>query len=719
MKNIIKIFKRDMKSIIKNPVALLIIGGLCIIPSLYAWVNIKACWNPYENTSTIPVAVVNNDEGTTFKGKNLNIGNTVIEKLKNNHNIGWKFVNSKDANLGIVDGTYYAMIEIPEDFSSDFTSILSDKPKKPQITYKVDTKNNPVSGKITEVAKNTLVDQITSNFISSVNETVFSSLNNIGEDAEKNKQDIINLKNDIITMNKNMDLITTMLQSINENSSNLSSFLTEMKTTIPAVGNGIDTIAQSNENNKVLIKSTQDSLNNSFNNIELNLNSAKASVYKIQALVNNLNSSISEANSSNVNSNMAQINAETSILNNEINPVIDFLQQINNSTPNSGIQKVIDSLKNTQSSLNDEKNNINSLQQQFNKTNEINKDILNSINNNIANMNLQLINAANEYNTNTKNTLNSIANNLITSTNDASDLLKSAQDLNTQIDNLMGTSIDGSQLATKVSGDLNNRLLEFKDIINRLSDKLQLITNNDLIQIITILQSDPNFMGNFMSNPFNLKEESIYEIPNYGSGMAPIYTVLALWVGSLLLTSLLKTEVAYFEGSENLTLREKHFGKMLTFITLALIQGFIVSVGDRVLLGVYTVNTFLMIVFALATSITFSIITYTLVSILGNIGKAVAIVFMIVQLAGSGGTYPIQLDPLIFRILQPLFPFTYSISGFREAIAGPLISSVALDFVALIMISIVFILIGFFFKKPLHDTVHKFEIKFKESGIGE
>lgn len=133
MKNTLKVFKRDMKSILKNPVAMIVVIGICFIPSLYAWVNIKACWDPYENTSTIPIAVVNNDKGTTFNDKQLNIGNDVIKKLKDNHKIGWKFVNSKKAELGIVDGTYYATIEIPEDFSKDLTSLVSDKPKKPEI----------------------------------------------------------------------------------------------------------------------------------------------------------------------------------------------------------------------------------------------------------------------------------------------------------------------------------------------------------------------------------------------------------------------------------------------------------------------------------------------------------------------------------------------------------------------------------------------------------
>lgn len=719
MKNILKVFKRDMKSIAKNPIALLIVGGLCIIPSLYAWVNIKACWDPYENTSTIPVAVVNNDKKVIFKGKEINIGEEVMKKLKDNKKIGWTFVNSKSASLGVVDGTYYAAIEIPEDFSSSFISVLSDNPKKPQINYKVDTKANPVATKITGVAKNTLTEEITANFVETVNETIFSSLNDVGQNAEKNKQDIIKLKDNIIDMNKNMDLILDTLQNINTRSGDLSKFLTEIKSTMPSISSGLNSVIESNENTKNLIKATQNSMNSSFDNINITLSNSQASVYRIQASMKELNTITSDTASSKANSIIGQVTMEINNISNGVSSTVDFLQKVNEASPSGEVTKMIASLKNIQTSINDEKSRLENAITQISEANKINKNMLDSINNGITSINTEIINATKQYNTSARTSLNAIANNLVNATNDATDLLKSAKDLNNQIDVLMNTAIDGTNLANKVSGDMNYRLIEFKDTISKLSEKLQLVNNNDLVQIISILQSNPKFMGDFIADPINLREEAINSIPNYGSAMAPIYTVLALWVGCLLLTSLLKTSVAPFEGSENISLREKHFGKMLTFVTLASIQAFIMSVGDKVLLNVYTVSTTLMIIFAIISSITFAIITFTLVSILGNIGKAIAIVFMIIQLAGSGGTYPIQVDPLIFRILQPLFPFTYSVGGFREAIAGPLISSVVLDFTVLIMIAIVFVLIGFFFKEPLHNKIHKFEMRFEESGIGE
>lgn len=716
--NALKVYKRDMKSITKNLTTMLIIGGLCILPSLYAWININACWNPYENTGTIPVAIVNNDKGSTFKGKNMNMGKEIVNNLKKNHKIGWVFVNSRNANIGIIDGTYNAVIEIPENFTSSFTSILGKTPKKPEIIYKVNTKLNPVSSKITGAAKDTLSDTITTEFISTINKTIFSSLNEVGSSAEKNKSSIIKLKNNIIAINNNMNFILNSLNSINISSNNLNTFLTELQATMPDVNSSLNTIYNNNEDTKDIILKTQTTLNNSLSNIELNLNNASASAYKIQTLASSLNGNVSSSNSE-VYSTMANLNTELTNLSTSINAVTNFLQKINTLSSNKSINDMTAYLKTLQSSISDAKANISKLQNQFANSSSLNSALISSLNSNAAAINTQLVNASNIYNNSAKAALNGTAQNLIGAANDSASLINAAANLNSEISSLLKTGIDGSNLSSKISVDLKNRLLQFKDIISALSDKLQVTSNSDVIKIISVLQSNPNFMGSFVSTPFNIKNESIYNIPNYGSGMAPVYTVLAIWVGVLLLVALLKTKTADFDGSDKISIREKHFGKMLTFITLSLIQAFIVSVGDKLFLHVHTQSAALMIAFALMSGVTFSIIVYTLVSVLGNIGKAISIVFLIIQLAGSGSTYPIQVDPLFFRILQPMFPFTYSVGGFREAIAGPLVTSVAMDFTALTLISVVFILIGFFFKVPLDKPISKFEAGFEESGVGE
>ena len=716
MKDIFKVFKRDMKSIIKNPIALLIITGLCFIPCLYAWVNIKACWDPYDNTSTISVAVVNNDEGSKIGDKDINIGDEVIKELKDNHRIGWKFVSSMKGNMGIIDGTYYAMIEIPKDFSKDLTSLLSENPIKPEIIYKVNTKSNAVADKITEIAENTLIDQITSNFVDTVNKEAFSYLNSFGDNVDKNKKQIIKLKDTIVALNNNMNLVTSSLQGINSGANNLATFLMELKGTLSSVTVGIDGLNDNTKNIENLVQSVKESLNNSFDNISLNLRQSQSKINEIKGLINNLQNidNISEKSS-----NLSRINKAINDINSGIDGSSKFLQSINKDKPNEAISNMIAKLDKTKNNLNQNKDSLNKIQQIIINGNEITNDLIAKLDNNITNSYSELVKLVEEYNSNTRPALNKIADNLISITKDASSLLNTANGMVNQIDILLNSATEGSSLAAKTSKSLNSNLENFKSLIKNLGDKLQDVKDDDLAYIISILQSKPELMGNFISNPFNLKEEAIYPVPNYGSGMAPIYTVLSLWVGPLILTALLKTNVVDFKGSENLTIRQKHFGKMITFIFLSLIQGFLVTFGDKFLLGVQTANTSLFLIMGLVTSLSFGIILYTLGSLLGNIGKAIGVVWMVIQIAGCGGTYPIQVDPKFFRILQPFFPFTYAVGGFREAIAGPLPSNVALDLAVLFIFSIIFILIGFFLKEPLNSIVEKFEEKFKQSGVAE
>ncbi|WP_373600338.1 YhgE/Pip family protein [Paraclostridium bifermentans] len=715
MKKGILVFKRDMKNLAKNPVALIIIIGVCLLPSLYAWVNIKACWNPYENTSTVPIAIVNNDKGATLDGKKLNVGNDVISELRKNKKIGWKFVSSEKGNMGVMDGTYYAMIEIPSNFTKDLTSVTTGKPKKPTIIYKVNTKSNPVAGKITEVAEETLVNQINANFIATVNKTVFSELNTYGKDVEDSKDKIIELKKAIIALDEHMDVVNFALESVNSNSKNLTEYLKSIQSTLPQVTSGINAVADSNMSTSENIANIKDNLNNSFDGIKSTLNQINNENNQIKDIVSSLNNSDSISKNT-IENAISQIDKQINNSKSQIDSIIKYLDQFNNIKPNEKITKLINDLNKIKDQLSNEQDQLATLKSKLDGSLESMKSTLDSINSTTSNLSSNVNNAINSYDSEVRPALNNTADSLVTATKDAATLVGSSKGLVQAVNDMLGYASKGSNLTAEMTKDLDSKLNQFKDVIHILSTELKKVNDDDLDSIIAILQSKPQLMGNYISNPFNLKSEPIYPIANYGSGMAPIYTTLALWVGGIVLVSLLKTEA---KGCNDLTIKERYIGKMITFVFLAMIQGFIVALGDKFVLGVQTENLFLFIFTAVLSSAVFTIILYTLVSLFGNIGKAIGIVMMVMQIAGSGGTYPIQVDPLIFRILQPFFPFTYTLSNLREAIAGPLLSTVMFNVVILIGFAVLSILIGYFLKEKLNNTVTKFEKEFKESGLAE
>ncbi|SHI64335.1 putative membrane protein [Clostridium cavendishii DSM 21758] len=716
MKKLMKVFRSDLISIVKNPIALIIVMGICAIPALYAWVNIKACWDPYGTTSNIPIAVVNNDKGITIAGKEVNVGADVVKKLKDNKKVGWKFVSEQEADMGVRDGTYFATIEIPESFSKDLSSITANNSKKAEIIYKVDTKANPVASKITGVAEGTLIDEITSNFVQTVNKEALEKVKSYKEDMNKNRDDIIKLKNALIRAGRDMDTIISVLENVNANSKNLNVYLTEVKNTIPALTSGMTVQEGTIKSTENLIQNTNNNLNSTFKSFKQSLEEIKVSIDKIVTILDTIQVS---NNSSQISSSLNAVSNNINSANNNINSNLEYLETMNKTKETPEVSQTIVNLKNLQDKLNEQNKVVTEKANETDKGNIPSQAVINQLKENLKKISNNSTNLISAVEKNTMPVLNDISKNLVNATKDAAKLLKTSQIAVDGINTLISSSADGSKLAADVSGEILEQLNQYKDEIKYIGDQLSKVDDNDLDTIIAILKSNPDLIGEFIANPFTIKEVKVYEVPNYGSSMAPIYSVLALWVGGLILTSVLKTESVKFKKDETLTIRHKYFGKMLTFIFLAIIQGVIIALGNIFLLKIYCVNPFLMVVFAILSSITFATIIFTNVSLLGNLGKAINIILMIVQLAGCGGSYPIQVDPLIFRILQPIFPFSYAVGGFREAIAGPLVSSVVLDIVMLTAFFILYIIIGFTFKPRLHSIVKRFEKKFNQSGIGE
>ena len=236
----------------------------------------------------------------------------------------------------------------------------------------------------------------------------------------------------------------------------------------------------------------------------------------------------------------------------------------------------------------------------------------------------------------------------------------------------------------------------------------------DIGEIIKLLKNDIQEESDFLAHPVLMKENKMFPIPNYGSAMSPFYTTLALWVGALILASLLRFDV---KNQEQFKSYEVYFGRLFTFMTIGIFQALIVTLGDMYLLGTYVADKLLFVLFGILISLVFMAIIYTFVSVFGNIGKALAIVFLVLQLSGSGGTFPIQVAPPFFRLINPFLPFTYAISLMREAVGGSIWDIVLHDLTFLVLFLCLAFIIGVLLKKPLSRFVERTAQKAKESKI--
>lgn len=710
MKNSFKVFKRDLKAMIKNPITLIIVSGLCILPSLYSFLNVIGCWDAYQNTSTLPIAVVNEDTGSSIAGQALNVGNSIVDSLKTNKLIGWKFVNAQEGNIGLASGKYFAELIIPKNFSADLATIVTDNPIKPELEYRVNTKVGPVANKITEVAQQNLLAQVKASVMSSLSQQVFSKLNTYGNEANQNKEQIIDLKNAVINLNMNMNNVINGLNSVGSNSTDLNSYLTTMKSTIPVINTSLGQIQSSTNNIGTIVSNTKNILETSLNNISLNLESSRN-------MINNIGQTSTKLVSGSQNSGLLNnILSDINFVQQNIQTDIKFLEQIQKVNNNANIGALISSLSNTNQMLTNQKVNV---QNAVNSGNNLSNSMIQAIQSATTNSTNAINGVLNTYNNGASAALSNIGNGIVSATNNTTNLISNTQNLNQKINAVLSSASADSTNASTMSKDLTGYLEEYKGIISQLSENLQKVNDSNLNEIISLLQGNPLVMGSFASAPFNFKQVITYPVANYGSGMTPVYSVLAFWVGMLIAGSLLKTDVPCFEGSENMTIREKFYGKMLTYIFIAVIQSLVITIGAKFLVGVQVVNLPLFILSSLVTSITFAIIIFTFLSIFGHIGDAICIVLMVIQLSGTGGTYPVQAMPMFFRVIEPFVPFPYGVDVMREAIAGAYWPNTIHDIMCLVAFAIVFILFGYFVKPKAHHIFEKLEDKFKESGIAE
>ncbi len=712
MKNIFKIYKNDLKDIFTNKVLLVIIIGLCILPSLYAWFNIKASWDPYGNTGNISVAVINEDSGAEIMNKKVNMGDELVKELKTNKDLGWKFVDRKKALEGVNSGKYYAYIEIPSNFSENLTSLVSKDIKKGTIIYTVNEKINAIAPKITSKGATTIQNEVNQTVVKTVSEVVLKAFKEAGIEIEKQLPKLSTLESNLVEVQGKFKDIDKVVDTAVDATDKVSDIIKDIQNDMP------------------LIKDTITNSKNLSSDIKSFLNDSKTGLSQLSTILKNDLGLISEISSNAKNAVSDLIDAinkgsesapqlidnlstKLSDLASSTNTLTKFLEKLNKLVPGNQLKSVIDSLNSISAKLDTA---VSSLQTIKNQVANGEKPPLTNLNN--------LLKVIGDVNTITSSILNNFdskiqgpISNIIEDSFKVADniiaVLDSAEKKLPAVEDILNTTLSFSGSAEKGASFIKEKLPYAKSVVDTIVDSMKKINNSSEVnELISLLKSDVLKRSDFLKQPVDLVENRLYPIKNYGSAMAPFYTVLSLWVGILLLMSLLSTNV-HGDYKPN----EVYFGRGLTFLTLTIIQALIVSLGDIYFLKVQAVNIPLFILISVFTSIVFTAIVYSLVSIFGNVGKAIGVVLLVIQVAGSGGTFPIQVTPQFFQNVYPLLPFTYAISAMREAVGGIYMPNLTKDISTLAIFIVVFVIFTVFFKKPINKVTEKIQDRFNESDL--
>lgn len=720
MKNILAIFKADVRGLVKNVLALIIIIGLCILPSLYAWFNIYSNWDPYANTGNIKIAAYSEDEGYTGEdGTVQNMGGKILDNLKENTAIGWTMVNSgEEAIEGVKSGDYYAAVVIEKDFSYKMFNMFAEGFANPGITYYENEKKNAVATKITDTAVSTLQQSIDAQFVDVVIRTVFEQTNNVSGEIETNNK-IKEFTDKLTAVNNNLITYETTIESLISANKELTTSVGKAQDEIDSLKGQVDTGIDDVTGVQNGISTTRTSLSD-FNA------KVKESVAQIES---SLDKVVSELENTTVTDDVRKMADDMIQTMKDVNTLKKEALKLEAAI--KGIKLPSDYDKETQDALNaigsvignadDIREVINGLgitDAADKVTSRIEAELAkktDSVEDAVRTCKDYASNMRNMFTNSLMPQIDGILANTEQILATVNTLLES---INTTLENT-GTIFDG--MASTI-GSTNQSLEQMQVIIQGVSEKLKSVTElfngtteDERVQALRKLMSgDPDTYGEFFSEPVKIDTVEVYPIANYGSAMTPFYTVLALWVGALLLTALVKVK-AEPKNLQGVKLHQLYFGRYLLFFVLGQIQALVVVLGDIYLLHCQILDKGLFWFTASLTSFVFTLLVYSLTLSFGDIGKAVAVVIMVIQIAGSGGTFPIELLPSVYRNIYIFFPFPYAINAMRETIGGMYGNMYVKSLLQLMIFAVAALVLGLVIRKPFIKWNHFVEKRMEDT----
>lgn len=719
MRNIIAILKRDLSRIRGSVVALIVAVGLVIVPTLYAWFNIAGSWDPYGNTGNLKVAVANSDNGymSDLIPVRVNIGDTVVSALRENDQLDWRFVSESDAVEGVRSGEYYAAVVIPENFSSRMMTVFSSDAEHAEIVYYENQKANAIAPRVTDKAASTVRQQIDETFAKTISDVGLATTSSLLEFMDGDQ--------------------------IAAYAGNLSGTLAGAITTLRDASGSVDEFAGLLQSSTGLLDSTSDLLA-----------SAGAANEDAEALVGDAKTGLSGMHDA-LDAAVAAINQSLKDSAGDYDAAAKAIDEAFGAA-DAHVSLTVTQLRDASadvakraSDMRDVQDNILAVERDVEGSNLPEKlkaelvqkiDIVANTVGNAANQQellaKHLSDAAASLETGAadarakaqavkdgiaeakgsiggvKDSYNATLKQQISDLSDAvADVARRGSDM---ADDLGATVTDLSHAASALSDDLvgahevladaSADLVSAADDLQRLKEGLDTaVTSGDLDRVRELIGSDPAALADALAAPVALDRQAVYHIKNYGSAMAPFYTTLSIWVAGIVLAAMLKANVdeADVKALGNPRLHELYLGRYAFFALLAFAQATLVCAGDLLFFGIQCEHPFQFMLVGWLAGFVFSNMIYTLTVSFGDIGKAIAVVLLVMQVAGSGGTFPIEMTADFFQAVYPFLPFTHAINAMHAAMAGAYGMEFWIELGTLSLYLIPSLALGLVFRRPV------------------
>ena len=728
MSRILAVIRRDFEHVRGNVIALLVCMGLAIMPSLYAWFNIAGGWDPYGNTSGLKVAVANSDEGVqgSMLPFRVNVGERVASSLAGSEKIGYVITSEDDAIDGVYSGQYYAAVVIPADFSTNLLSVFSKSPNHPQLLYYVNEKRNPIASIVTGKASTSIQTMIDEDFSATVSEISTDLVNELGGLLDDDS---------LLTVASRLDLIVEdSLGALRRSADNVTAYQNVISS-----ARGVATASDGLLDNDSLsldaagkladaagkVRQFDSKVQNAESKASEAINSGLSS---LQAVETSIDDAFATA-SSETDKLIAALNKADEVATSrrdDIQALYDALSQLNGDVSDFAAQIEVATPGETVSIEGANKLSIDisdALSRAKNTLDYLN-DLIGTLENAIDDISTAKGNAGtnrseiaelvegaradiesvrDSYGGTLSGSLGNLAGAIDNASADAQGV---SSTLKTEIDTLspllVGTSTDLKGLEdtlAKTAKKLNGAA----DRLEALHDKLdKAMSSGDLDLVRTIFSGDPESLVDFFSAPVEIEREAVFAIENNGSAMAPYYTTMALWVGGTLMGILIFTGLSEAALEETRAKpRHAYLGRLAFFVALGALQSTILLLGNLFFLKVQCAHPVRFMLTGWLASFVFINIIFALSASFGDVGKAIGVLFMVIQVAGSGGTFPVEMLPKLFQTLYRFLPFVYSETAFRETICGMYGNTWISSMGTLALYLVPALLLGLLLRKPL------------------
>lgn len=678
MKMIFNHIKEDFLRLKDNSIVLVVVLGVSLIPCLYAWFNIAASWDPYTETAGIRVAIANEDEGYTpaFVPARVNIGEKIKLNLGVNDQMDWTFTDKDEAIAGVKSGKYYAAIVIPADFSQKMFSFLSPEAEAPSLLYYGNEKKNAIAPKVTGKGAGAVTDMVKETFTKTLYATSFDSILSFSDQVRASNED---------------DVLATLRERLQKTSNSLSGQISTLR--------AFQSLARSSSNVMATADGFMEISSDTVTGAMHDLKSGRENLKQTEASLAPLNDALKQSVDQNLDyldrlssdvddafvradDNMAQSIAATESLVQTLTQdvedkrhVQDKLTEFNEALPapltgldaaNAKIERSIafeESMISTLRTATEKKNltreEADALQEKFASLQKKNRENLEALRGDFSNGVMGRF-------ARVKSDLDETRGNLEDAWQSADAATAQVAALSADIQNDLGrlnANMDASvQLldnAKRSVDGLYSRTMEVENAPE--SEKLD-----------RLLAQDSDTVSRFLSRPVQTAVHRVYPVENYGSAMAAFYSTLSLWVGAVIQVALIHVETpdSYRKKYGKFKPYQTYFGRLGLFLFISFVQSSLIALGDLYFLGIQCPHPFHFLLAGWVSGFIFTILIYTLTISFGDIGKALCVVLMVVQVAGSGGTFPIDVAPPFFRRIYPFLPFVHSMNAMKEAIGG-------------------------------------------------